>query len=127
MRLFEIALKDKEFRSLTTDHFKAYEALADHFHVFHQQCIFHHFQNINKSVYPLFKDKSLSEVEKMQVALELTKYRNIFRTYNEQEANDLMDDFMENKNTLNKGLYRNLDKIMKHFQRHTIHKKQYNP
>jgi IS1 family transposase/transposase-like protein len=117
--LYDFATRGMDIRSMTTDHFKAYEAIADDNEILHQQCIFHHIDDLNEDIYPVLKDKSISEVERMALARQTSEYRNIFRTYDEKEADFLWNSFLSNEDKLHEVFKDNSESITEHFLRHT--------
>ena len=118
-RLYELATQDTDIISLTTDHFSIYEAIADKKGIVHQECIVHHFSNLNDDIYSVLKDKEISDIERMSLAHQTTKYRNIFRTYDEKESLMLWESFLDDKRTLHDVFAKNAESISEHFLRHT--------
>jgi IS1 family transposase len=119
MQLYEIATNEKEIIALTSDHFKIYESITDENEIIHQQCIFHHFDNLNDLIYPILKNQDISEIEKMSLARETSEYRNIFRTFDENECEMLWNSFLDKGNELNSIFIDNSERITKQFLRHT--------
>ena len=118
-RVYEVATRGMEIIALTSDHFTVYESIADEEKIIHQECIFHHYNNLNDDIYPILNDKDISNSEKMTLALQTTEYRNIFRTYEEKKALKLWDCFLDKGTNLHDVFKDNIEKITESFLRHT--------
>ena len=118
-RLYEIATRGLSVVSITTDHFSVYESLSDEMGIVHQQCTFHHFKAINEDVYPTLKDKTISDIVRMGTAHDLTDYRNIYRTYDEDESEMRFETFLEKGESLDQGFIKNHESIIESYLRHT--------
>jgi IS1 family transposase len=118
-RIYEISTRGMEITALTSDHFKVYESIADEKEIIHQECIFHHFNNLNDDIYPFLKDESISDIEKMVLARQTSEYRNIFREFDEKKSKLLWDSFLNNEKPLHDVFIDNSEKITEHFLSHT--------
>jgi hypothetical protein len=108
-----------EITALTSDHFNVYESITDDEKIIHQQCVFHHFNNLNDLIYPVLKDSSVSDIEKMDLAYQTTLYRNILRSFDEEECELLWDSFLNYKPGLHSVFIDNVESITENFLRHT--------
>jgi len=66
----------------------------DELKVKHQLCIFHLFKMLGNKIYKLLKSKKVSKQEKIEICLYFTYIKEIFRTYNEQDAIKKLEDLL---------------------------------
>jgi hypothetical protein len=106
--------------SVTTDHFREYKNIIDNLGVKHQLCIFHLFKMIGDSIRKILKSKKVSNRDKINLCLYFTEIKNIFRTYNETIAIQLLKELLTKFNDIPKVLQKFITKkIIPDFQRLT--------
>lgn len=116
----QISTKNKQLIAVTTDHFREYKNIMDELKVKHQLCIFHLFKMLGKKIYKILKSKKISNKEKIEICLYFTDIKEIFRTYDEKDALNKLEDLLSKYRKLPYSIRQMIDKkIIPDFERLT--------
>jgi transposase-like protein len=120
-RFLKKNLKGHLTYSITTDDRKWYREIIKALKAIHQLCGFHFIKRVTKDAEEYFKRKSISDAEKMRIAILVSAIREVFRSFTEREFLEKLEKVYLMKDTAPSRIKKHIETLVKDVDLYTNH------
>ena len=114
-------LKGKPVYSITTDGRKWYRKIVKNLKAIHQLCGFHFLKKVTEDADYYFNSKSLSDTEKIRLAIFVSAIREVFCSFTEEEFLEKLENVYAMKDAVPSLMKNHIEKLVKDVDLYTNH------